>query len=212
MLDIKFIRENADRVKFAIKNKKVKDKVDVDQLLKMHDTLKAREQELVEKRTEQNEITSQIQKAKDAAARAELIKKATNTKVSVQQLEKDLEAHRDEFTQVLLKVPNVVDPGMPVGESDEKNVVLRKVGNIPEFDFEPKDHVELGEALDLIEIDKAGKISGSRFYYLKNEAVLMQFGIIQLVMQTLSDRTVLGKIASQVGNPFDKIFVPIVHR
>jgi seryl-tRNA synthetase len=96
----------------------------------------------------------------------------------IDELEKNLE-------EKLSLVPNLKSPDVPLGKDESENVVLRTWGEIPKFDFPPKDHVELGEIYDLIDTHRAGKIAGSRFYYLKNEAVLLEFALINFAYDLL---------------------------
>jgi len=210
MLDIKFIKENVQAVKQAVQNKKVQPKVDVDELIKTHEEVRELEDEVIAARTMQNELTDKIKFAKDDEERKISIQEATSIKEEFKSKENSLKELQEKFMQMMLLVPNVTSPEMPVGKDDSGNVVVSKWGEIPEFDFEPKDHVELGEKLDLIEIDRAAEVSGSRFYYLKNEAVLMQFGIIQFVLKTLMDEKVLAEIAKEAGSPFNKVFQPVL--
>ena len=109
-------------------------------------------------------------------------------------------------------MPNSPFDDVPVGKDDSGNVVLRKVGRTPKFIFhEPKDHVQLGEELDLIDIETAGKVSGTRFSYLKNEAVLLQLALIQFAFSVLTSEKILAKIANSVKKGFSaKPFVPVM--
>jgi len=209
MLDIQFIRENKKQVQDAIKNKKIKEKVDVEELLKLHTEYKQVETQVVELRTRRNELSDQI-RGSDDSKRQGFIDEATQIKAQLHKLEADLKNKKEKVDKLLLVIPNVTDPKMPVGVSEEDNQVIKKWGEIPEFDFEPKDHVDIGKTLDLIDVEKSAQISGSRFYYLKNEAVLLQFGIIQLVFNTLSNKTLLAEIAKEVGHPSPTIFSPII--
>lgn len=209
MLDINFIKENQKKVQEAIQNKKVKEKVDVDELLSKYESYKDLEKELVDLRTKQNEITDQIKSAL-SEERQGLIDQATEVKKSIQEHEQKVTTAQETYMKLMLMVPNVTSEKMPVGESDADNQVLRKWGEPKNFDFEVKDHVALGEALDLIETEKAAEVSGARFYYLKNEAVLLQFAILQFVFNTLQDAKVIEKIAKQVDSPFTKPFSPVL--
>src|SRR5690606_7787112 len=94
--------------------------------------------------------------------------------------EKSLIEIENEFQEIWLKLPNITSPKMPVGKDDSENVSIRTWGEIPEFSFKVKDHIEIGKELDLIDTETAAEVSGSRFYYLKNEAVLIQFALIDL--------------------------------
>lgn len=213
MLDINFIKDNKNLVAEAIKNKNMDDTVDLDAILRLHgsylDTLR-----LVEtKRALRNKITQDIPQflePKHAYERQKLMQEATQIKKDLQELEVRLEEEKASYEKLLLLVPNVCAEDVPVGKNDTENVVARKSGTIREFDFPVKDHIELGQLLDIIDIDTAGKVTGSRFYYLKNEAVMLEFAIINLVLSTLQDKKVLAKLAKSVNNPSDKPFSPIL--
>lgn len=100
---------------------------------------------------------------------------------------------------------------MPEGKDDTENVTVKTWGEIPSFDFEIKDHMALGTSLDLIDVEKAAEVSGARFYYLKNQAVLMQFAIVQFVMQSLSDTNVIQKLIDENDLKLSaKAFVPMI--
>lgn len=208
MLDTKFIRENEDAVRYAIEHKKC-EKVDLDKFLKLDEETAELLKKVENLRAERNQISEKIANADDAS-REKMIESAGKIKEKLLKFEKELEEKQDELREIHLKIPNVVTPKMPVGKDDSENIVLRKWGEPAKFNFEPKDHVDLGEKLDLIEIEKAAEVSGTRFYYLKNEAVLIQFAIVNLVLKTLMDEKILSEIADETGNPFGKPFSPVV--
>jgi len=171
MLDIKFIRDNPDKVKQACKNKQVK--VDIDQLLELDNQKRSYIQESERLRAEQKKL------GKEGLAEAKKIK--AQLKIS---LEKLFELERD-FNALILQVPNLPLDGVPVGKDETDNVVLRKVGKLPKFKFQPKDYLEIGEGLDIIDIKRAAKVSGSRFGYLKNETVLLELALIKFAFDLL---------------------------
>ncbi|MBD3329476.1 serine--tRNA ligase [Candidatus Dojkabacteria bacterium] len=208
MLDPKFIRENQQAVRHAIENKKC-EKVDLDKYLKLDEEAGKLQKIVEEARSRRNEISEKIGAA-DPENRENLIKEAGEIKEELQKLEEDYEKVQAELEEIHLKIPNVVSPNMPVGEDDSENVAVRKWGEPKQFDFKPSDHVDLGVALDIIDTEKAAQVSGTRFYYLKNEAVVLQFAIIQFVLKTLTDEKVLGEIADKTGNPYSKPFSPVV--
>ena len=210
MLDIKFIRENKDLIKQTIVNKQLSGKVCVDELLKLDSELVALNNELVELRQKRNLLNDQIKKEKDLEAKKKLIEENTLLKPKEKDLESKIKKVEEAFLEMMLKVPNVTDPKMPIGKDESENVEIRKWGKIPDFDFTPLDHVDLGKKLGIIDVEKSGEVSGSRFYYLKGAAVLMQFAIVKLVFDTLTDREIISKLAKQVGNPFDNTFMPVV--
>jgi len=213
MLDINFIKENKELVGNSIKNKNLSDTVNLDEILNLHsvylDTLR-----LVEaKRALRNKITQDIPKflePKHAYERQKLMQEATQIKKDLQELDSKLNESKEAYEKLLLLVPNVYDADVPVGKSENENVVSKKWGEPKKFDFKVKDHVELGELLDIIDVETAGTVTGSRFYYLKNEAVMLEFAIINLVLSILQDKNILADLAKSVKNPSDKTFSPIV--
>ncbi|OGC38417.1 serine--tRNA ligase [candidate division WWE3 bacterium RBG_13_37_7] len=213
MLDINFIKDNKVWVAEAIKNKRLQQEVDVEELLSVYNSYQNILRLVETKRALRNKITQDITKFLDpehAYERQKLMQEAVEVKKDLQDLEAELTQKKEDYEKLLLLVPNVFDPEVPIGKDDTENVVIKTVGDIPKFNFEPKDHVELGASLDIIDIDKAGVVSGSRFYYLKNEAVLLEFAIVQVVFKTLTDEKIIQQIAKSVKNPFYTPFTPIV--
>src|SRR3990167_8993002 len=206
MLDINYIKEHKDEVEKVITYKKVKLDFTVDDLLKTYEERKEIQLQVEKLRADRNNLTDQIKVNpgnKDA-----LLDQATSLKAELQQLEPKLRELIEKSDLQLLLVPNVVDPKMPMGKDDNENVVIRSWGIPKIFDFSVKDHVDLGNNLDILDIDRAGKVTGARFVYLKNEAVLLQFALINFVFSTLTNKEIISKIAKQVGSNFDKVFTP----
>jgi len=206
MLDITFIKENQKDVEKAIKYKKVKLDFTVEQLLEIFDKRKEIQLQVEKLRAERNKITDEIKTNPDN--REQLIINATKLKTQLTNLESKLKEVIKKSDLQLSKLPNVVDPEMPMGKDDTDNIVIRTWEKPAKFDFEPKNHVELGNILDIVDIDRASKVSGARFAYLKNEAVLLQFALINLVFSTLTNKQIIGEIAKKVGNGSDKAFSP----
>lgn len=209
MLDINFIKNHKEEVQNAIKNKKIKFKANVDELLDLDKKLKSLTSEIQTLRAERNAIAEKIPAA-SADDKQKLIQQGSVLKDKLQSLEPALKEVEEAFTSLMLMIPNVTSPKMPVGEDEDENVVVRKWGEPTKFDFDPKDHVELGKLLDIIDVEKSGEISGPRFYYLKGDAVLIQFAIIDLVFRTLNNKAVLEEISKKVGNKSAKGFKPIL--
>ena len=206
MLDINYIRENKQEVEKAITHKKTKLDFTVEELLKGFDERKQLQLKVEELRASQNRLTDQIKT--NPADRENLIKNATEIKNELTVLEDKLKVIIDKSDLQLSKLPNVVDPNMPIGKDDSENVVIRKWGEPKTFDFKVKDHVDIGNSLDILDIDRAGKVTGARFAYLKNEAVLLQFALVNFVFSTLTNKDIVSKIAKQVGSNSDKVFAP----
>ncbi len=172
MLDIKLIRENPDRVKLGVKSKGISPKL-VDDFLALDEKWRKLTQESENLRAEQKKAGE----AKDVA-------KAKKLKEKISGLNEDLEKTGHKRDILLLEFPNLPFEDVPVGKDESSNKVLREVGDKPDLK-NPSDYSTLAEKLDLIDTEKAGAISGSRFGYLKNEAVLLEFALIDLAMKTL---------------------------
>ncbi|MBI3631483.1 MAG: serine--tRNA ligase [Candidatus Staskawiczbacteria bacterium] len=174
MLDINFIRQNPEKVKEACEKKQVK--VDVDKLLK----LDKKRRELI--------VKSENLKARQNKLGKENIEEAKKLKMEFKEIEPELKSVETEIHNLIIRVPNIPFDNVPIGKDDSDNVVLRKVGKIPEFKFTAKDYLEIGEKLDIIDIERSAKVSGTRFCYLKGRIVLMEFAIIKLVLDLLTKK------------------------
>jgi len=204
MLDIKFIRENLDLVKQVCEKKQVN--VDIDELLNI-DKEKRRILKMNEDlRATRNELTKKISEQKSP----ELLEQAIALKGEISKNEEELKKIREKHKKLLYLVPNLLASDVPDGKDENDNKVLRKWGKPTKFGFKPKDHMKLGEALDIIDTKTSAKVSGARFNYLKREAVFLQFALVQFAFDTLSSRKIIGKIAKSVNNPFDTPFVPVI--
>lgn len=182
MLDIKYIRENKDKVKEAAKNKLIE--VDIDRLLSLDKSIITMTQDLDVLKEKRNKLSSLIPSSSNDE-KAKIISEVKEIKEQISKIEKDLAPVKEEYTDLMYRVPGVPFDEVPIGKSDEENVEIKRVGTIPTFDFEIKDHVELAEGLDLIDIPRGVKIAGSRSYYLKNEAVLLEMALCRYVVDKL---------------------------
>ncbi len=182
MLDINFIRENPEKVKKACQDKNVN--IDVDRVLALDKEKRELMTQMEALRAEHNKIS---RGGKDNNV---LITQAKEIKGKIKDMEPELEKVEAELKPLLLQLPNIPFEDVPVGKDDSGNVVLRKVG-MPAFAAfrrgfsEAKDYMELGVALDLIDTERAGKVAGPRFGYIKNELVLLEFALVKLVMDTV---------------------------
>ena len=182
MLDIKFIRENAEVVKKAAKDKLFN--VDIDRLLEVDTNLKLLNQKLDELKEERNKLSSLIPSL-SSEEKQEKIDYVKTLKGQISEIENEIIPLKEEFDNIMLTVPNPTLPEVPVGKDENDNVELRKWGEIRKFDFTPRDHVELGQMLDLMDFAHASKIAGARTYYLKNDAVLLEMAICRYVLDKL---------------------------
>ena len=182
MLDIKFIRENVDAVKEAAANKRFN--VDIDRLV----ALDAKRRELIVEtetaRSRRNEVAALIPKA-SADERPTLVEEGKALKDRIQQIEVDLAQINQEYDALILMVRNVPLPEVPVGETDADNKVLRVVGEPTKFDFEAKDHEELGVSLGILDKERAIKFAGARSYLLRGAGAMLEMAVTRLAMDIL---------------------------
>ena len=206
MLDIQFIRENREQA--ATKAQQKGYPVDVDTLLQLDERRRDLVTQIEAVRAKRNDLAAMLKKTKPTA---EQIAEGKALKEQVAQLESDLAPVDEQYQALLHAVPNMPLQDVPVGATEDENVVAKKVGEPTSFDFAPKNHWEILEPRDMLDKERAAKISGSRFAYLKGGLVRMQFAIVQFVMQTLSDEQVIAKLVKDNNlNLSTKPFTPIV--
>ena len=174
MLDIKFIRENQKLVEKAAGLKGIK--FDLERLLEVDDKRKALLLTTEGKRAEQKVASNSIVKS-DSKEREEILEKMKTLKVSLEKEEKELEEVLKEWRTLMLEVPNVPDASVPEGKSEADNKVLKTWGNRPEFNFEPKDHIELMTELKMVDFERGSKVHGLRGYFLKNSGAMLSWAI-----------------------------------
>lgn len=176
MLDIKFIRENSERVKEGIAKKQFDVGV-VDRLLEMDARRVGVLHKIEALRQERNQLSKEFDEQN--------IDRGKKIKQELGDLEPRFEEVERDFKELLASIPNLPLEIVTVGKSEDENVELRRVGGIQEFDFEPKDHLELGKFLDILDFETGAKVSGSGFYYLKNEGVMLELALIQYGLKFL---------------------------
>lgn len=212
MLDIRFIRENADRVQEAAAQKGYK--ISIAELLESDESRRELQQKVDELRTRRNEISSQMKGGKPAP---ELVEEGKRLKTQLAEVEDHLRIADTTFTELLKQVPNMPHGDVPVGASEDENVEVKVVGDIPAFTFEPKNHYEIAEAKGWLDKERAAKVAGARFAYVMGDLVMLQQAIIQFVMSTLTNPEVLAKIAKDAGldvstRPFVPVLPPLMIR
>lgn len=176
MLDIQYIRENVQEVKEnCVRRRAI---VDIDALLAADAELRVASQELDRVRTEKNANAEAIQHA-PKEEKTSFIEKGKALKERIAVLEAEVESVRARYTELLLQVPNRTHPQSPVGADDSQNTEIRVFKGPAQFDFTPKDHVTLGQELDIIDFESGADVAGRGFYYLKNEAALLELALIQ---------------------------------
>ncbi len=180
MLDIKFIRENKELVSEGARKKRVK--FNVDDLIKIDDKRKELITEIEKKRAEQNEVSQRLPQLKDDSQKAELLRQMKILKEGLQKQEEELKEIMKNWQTLMLSVPNIPDISVPEGESDADNKEVRTWGEVPKFDFKPKDHIEIMESLDLADFETGAKVAGFRGYFLKNEGAELEMALWQFVL------------------------------
>ncbi|KND47258.1 MAG: serine--tRNA ligase [Parcubacteria bacterium C7867-004] len=189
MLDIHFIRENADLVKAGAAKKHIE--IDIDRLLAVDDERKVLRQQLDEKRAEQNRASQTIALAK-GEEKEKLLEAMRFVKESMQELEEKYKAALEEWQKLMLLVPNLPDMTVPDGDSDNDNVEVRVWGDRKEFSFTPKDHVELMTNNGMADFERGAKVAGFRGYFLKGDGAILQFGIMQFLQNHFVQKNAKG--------------------
>lgn len=185
MLDIKFIRENKEAVE---KNCAVRNvKCDIGRLLELNDTRLMLLLEVEGLRAKKNKLSEEIAKSNDND-REKLLKVANRIKAGICLSEKKLDDAEKEFRLLLLSIPNMSHPDSPTGKDDGENKEIERYGEPPQFDFVPKGHEELMKDLDIIDFERAARVSGAKFYYLKNAGALLEMALVQFAFNKLLEK------------------------
>jgi len=186
MLDYRFIAENLEAVKKNIASRYMKaDAEAVARLFARRTELTTSLQGLQQQR---NANAAAMKGKMDASARTALIEEGKKLKDSIAAAEAELAAAEAEMDKEARKIPNMAHPDAPVGKEDKDNLEVKRVGAPTKFDFEPSDHVKLGQDLDIIDFDSGTKVSGVKFYYLKNEGVYLELGLVRYALDILQKK------------------------
>ncbi len=214
MLDIKFIRDNTEVVREELKKRGMR--FDLDAFLQLDVQRRKLIQSLDESRAKQNEVNGKIiHLAGDE--RAHMIEGMKTLKEYIATQEKEHIEIEQNWNTKISQLPNISEKSVPVGPDESGNVTIRTWGEPRQFDFPILDHIQLGEKLDVIDIERATKVSGARFAYIKGPLVLLQFAIIQYAMKVLTDRSILSSIAKKIDatcseTPFIPVLPPVMIR
>lgn len=212
MLDIRFIRDNAELVQTNAQQKGYD--VDIQKLLSIDGEKKALSQQVDELRERRNANAS---KMKGGRPEQSLIDEGKQIKIELAEREGYLTGLEAEYLTLLKKVPNMAHADVPVGATEDENVVSKTVGEPTQFTFEPRNHAEVANERGWLDKERAAKVAGSRFAYLKGDLVKLQMAIVQFVMNTLSDEEIIKKIAADAGidvapKPFTPVLPPLMIR
>ncbi len=182
MIDIKQIRENPEKFKAACRAKKFD--VDIDRLLEIDSQIKTARQQLQDISTEKNRLGKSIPKLPPDQKQSALSQLA-ELKTQEAKHDKTIGDLQPQFDELMQQVPQPADDDVPLGKDDTENIEIRKEGQIRQFDFEPKDHVQLGLDLGIIDIERGVKLAGSRNYFLKGDGALLHWAVLRLAMDVM---------------------------
>lgn len=192
MLDIQFIRENANLVEEKAAQKNIK--VDVDKLLEFDESRRESLQRIEKLRAERNELTAASKGQKPSE---EQIKKGKKLREDIEKLEAELKKTEISYDELLKTIPNMPLDEVPIGKSEDENQVMATIGEKPAFDFKPKTHVEIGLAKDWIDKERAAKVTGSRFVYIKGDLARLEFALMQFGIDKLTDEDFISKVIEE---------------
>lgn len=183
MLDYRFIKENLEAVKANIEARNMT--ADADKVVELFDKRTELVTALQVLQTERNENAKSMKGKLEPEVRQKLIEEGKALKEKIAAMEKELSEAEALLDEAGRQIPNMAHPDAPVGKVDTENLEVKQVGTVPQFDFEPKDHVQLAADLDLVDFDEAAKVSGPKFYYLKNEAVFLEQAVVMYALNIL---------------------------
>ncbi|HOE88564.1 MAG TPA: serine--tRNA ligase [Sphaerochaeta sp.] len=183
MIDLRELKSRYDEIITNIKNRSMK--IDLDAIIALQDQRSSLLQEVESLRYERNENAQKMKGKLDQETRARLIEEGKNLKAKIAETEERFNRVEQEYLLLGRQIPNYAHPSAPVGKEDTDNLILKRVGTPPTFAFKPLDHVELGEKLDLIDFEAGTKVTGPKFYFLKNEAVILQMALERYALDIL---------------------------
>lgn len=184
----------------AIKNKKVKEEIDLDFLLELSDKKKSLQGQL-----------DDINAKRNQAAKDQNFEEGKNLKQELAKVQVELDSVNKDFMRLMLLIPNIPSADTPIGNDENDNQILREWGEKPEFNFTPKEHFEIGDNLGIIDKERAANVSGARFAYIKGDLALLQFALIQFAFDTVTTEDTLKVIIEEAGlDVSSKPFVPVV--
>lgn len=186
MLDYRFIKDNLEAVKENIRNRNMK--ADADRVVMLFDKRNELVTGLQNLQQQRNANAAAMKGKMEADTRNRLIEEGKKLKEDIAATEAELESVEKELDTEGRRIPNMAHPAAPIGKEDKDNLEVKRVGSPTQFDFEPKDHVQLGQELDIIDFDSATKVSGTKFYYLKNEGVFLELGLVRYAMDILQKK------------------------
>jgi seryl-tRNA synthetase len=190
MLDIALIRNNPEAVREDLRKRGSLEKLPlVDEALELDRERRRLITRVNQVRHRRNTISEEIARLrKEGRDASGLIEEARKLPGRLKELEERRTKVEARLKEILYRLPNILHPSVPIGAGEEDNVVIRTWGDPPEFSFQPRDHIDLGIALDLIDVDRAGKVAGARFYYLKGELVRLNYALVKFALDLMVEK------------------------
>ncbi|MBU4348618.1 serine--tRNA ligase [Patescibacteria group bacterium] len=183
MLDIKFIRDNIDDIKLAVLNKNID--LNIDELLRLNDERRQAQIKLDELRSRRNKLASEGKNGKPSEKQ---IEEGKNIKLEIVKLEESSISINKKYFDLMVRVPTIPSSDTPIGKREEDNKEIGKWGKLPEFDFKPKDHIEIAEDLDLVDFKRGTKVAGYRGYYLKGQGAQLVMSLMMYVFNKMIEK------------------------
>jgi len=187
MLDPKIIKENPESIRKMLKSRNVE--FDFDGLVESDKLRRDLILQTDELRKKKNQVAQEISKKKKAGEDAsEILENMKKVSEELSELESSQEEIEKKYLKLALTIPNLIHESVPIGMDDSANKEIKKWGNIPEFNFKVNDHIDISETLDLVDLERAAKVAGARFYYLKNDLVRLNQSLIQYALEFLTTK------------------------
>lgn len=190
MLDLRFVRENPEIIKNNLHRRGSLEKIPwVDQLIVYDEKWRKKLTKANDLRRQRNQITNNIAQLKEEGKDVStIIKEAEKLSHKIKKMEQEVEHYEQLVHSILMQVPNIIHETVPFGSGEEDNVEVRSWGQKPLFKFQPRDHIELSLSLELVDLERAAKVAGARFYYLKNEMVSLNYAVIKYALSFIQRR------------------------
>ncbi len=199
MLSLEYIIQNRELVEKRLRDRG--EDIDIDELINVNEKYKKALQDAESLRAERNQVSQVLSKDMNSEQREEHLREASNLKTALQDQENYLQKLKEKLDSILSSLPNIPYEEVPTGEDESANEVLRTVGDKPDFDFTPKSYLEIAQQHDLIDTERAAKVSGTRFGYIKNEAALLEFALVRFAFDVVKEENFSGIVPPVMVRP-----------
>ena len=186
MLDIKLFREKPDIILDSEK-KRYRETTNAEKVIEYDTLWREGEKKLNNLRSQKNKLSKSFKKAKEEGNLEEIIKESKQVAQDIKDLEPKIEEYKQKREEYRYKVGNIIDEDVPISDTEDDNVIIRKVGELPQFNYTPKNHVDLIEGINGADIETAAEVSGARFYYLKKDILFLNLALIEFALKELEN-------------------------